>query len=173
MIVHSNQNCQTPSFPGALSSYLHTRSYSRTNLRDHAGHVSTDALVVEDTLDAADSAHGEVLIPQLAGSEVHDVLLGDLADSTLNILSTQAAASGDDLAADVLSNGGGAIERQEDGSLKLGLGTLNLGGGDVVAQARPLAESEVDQVIELSKVLADKVDTPETNIKSAYYRSKT
>jgi hypothetical protein len=85
----------------------------------------------------------------------------------------EAAASGDDLAADVLSDGGGAIERQEDRSLKLGLSTLNLGGGDVVAQARPLAESEVDQVIELSKVLADKVDTPETNIKSIYYRSKT
>lgn len=169
MIVHSNQSRQKPSFPGVFSSYLHTRSYSRTTLRDHAGHVCADTLVVEDTLDAADSAHGEILVPQLTGSEVHDVLLGDLADSTLNVLSAQTAASGDDLAADVLSDGGGAIERQEDRSLKLGLGTLNLSGADVVAQTRPLAESEVDQVIELSEVLADKVDTPETDIKSACF----
>ena len=137
------------------------------NLRDHAGHVSTDALVVEDTLDATDSGHGEVLIPQLAGSEVHDVLLGDLADGTLNVLSAQATASGDDLATNVLSDSGGAVERQKDGSLELGLGALNLGRGDAVAETRPLTESEVDQVIELGQILADKVDTPETNIKSA------
>jgi hypothetical protein len=44
----------------------------------------------------------------------------------------------------------------------LSLGALDLSLGDVEGQAGPLAESEVDEVIELSKVLADEVDTPET-----------
>jgi len=84
----------------------------------------------------------------------------------LDILSAKTATGGDDLAANVLGNGGGAIEGQENGSLELGLGALNLGGGDVVAEAGPLTEGEVDQVVELSQVLGDKVDTPETVSKS-------
>jgi hypothetical protein len=44
----------------------------------------------------------------------------------------------------------------------LGLGTLDLGGGDVHGKAGPLAEGEVDKVIELGEVGAGEVDTPET-----------
>lgn len=90
------------------------------------------------------------------------MLLGDLADGTLDVLGTEATAGGDDLAANVLGDGGGAVQGEEDGSLELGLGTLDLSGGDVAAEAGPLAESEVDQVIELGQVLGDEVDTPET-----------
>lgn len=134
----------------------------RCNLRQVPGHVIADALVVEDTLNAADGAHDNILVPELAGGEVHNVLLGDLANSALDVLSAEAAAGGDDLAANVLGDGGGAVEGEKDGSLELSLGTLDLSGGNIAAEAGPLAESEVDQVVEVGQVLGDKVDTPET-----------
>lgn len=90
------------------------------------------------------------------------MLLGDLTDSTLNILGAEAAAGGDNLAANVLGDGGGAVEGKENGSLQLSLGTLDLSGGNLAAEAGPLAEGEVNQVIKVGQVLRDKVDTPET-----------
>lgn len=44
----------------------------------------------------------------------------------------------------VFGDSGGAVKAEEDGGLELSLGTLNLGGGNAVGQASPLAESEVD-----------------------------
>lgn len=131
-------------------------------LQSVAAHVRADPVVVEDALDAADRANGHILVPDLAAGEVHHVLLGDLADRLLDVLRCQAAAGRDDLATDVLGHGGGAVQGQQDRGLELGLGALHLGGGDVEAQARPLAQGEVDQVIELGQVLGDEVDTPET-----------
>ena len=127
-----------------------------------AAHVRTDTVVVEDGLDAADSAHGNVLIPQFAGGEVHDILLGDLADRALDVLGAEAAAGGDDLATNVFGNGGGAVKGEEDGGLQLSLSALNLSGGDVVAQAGPFTEGEVDEVLEAGDVLGGQVDTPQT-----------
>ena len=141
---------------------FHSQSETSATLRQVAGHVSPNALVVKDTLNAANSAHGKVLIPQLAGGEVHDILLGDLANGTLDILGAETAACGDDLAANILGDGGGAVKGEEYGSLELSLGALDLGGGHAVAEAGPLTEGEVNQVIELSQVLGNKVDTPES-----------
>jgi hypothetical protein len=68
------------------------------------------------------------------------------------------------LAADVLSDGGGPIERQEDGGFELGLRALGLGFGNTVREAGPFTEGEVDEIIDLGYVVADKVDTPETMV---------
>lgn len=125
-------------------------------------HIVGDALVVEKTLDGAVSTDCKFLVPELGVSKVHDVLGGDAADGSLNVFGAQAAASGDNLATNVFGDSGGAIERQEDGGLQLSLGALNLGLGDVDGETGPFAEGEVDEVIEISKILADKVDTPET-----------
>lgn len=43
----------------------------------------------------------------------------------------------------------------------MGLGPLGFGAGDVVGEARPFAEGEVDEVIDLGFVLRDEVDAPE------------
>lgn len=94
-------------------------------------HVVGDALVVEKTLDGTVSTDGEFLVPELGVGEVHDVLGGDAADGSLNVFGAQAAASGDDLTANVFGDGGGAIERQKDGGLQLSLGAFDLGLGDV------------------------------------------
>lgn len=161
MIVHSNKTHPSPETTGDQVTVF-ISCLDRHNLRHVPGHVVADALVVEDTLNAANGAHGNVLVPELASGEVHNVLLSDLANGALDVLGAEAAAGGDDLAADVLGDGGGAVEGEKDGSLELGLGTLNLSGGNVAAEARPLAEGEVDQVVEVGQVLRDKVDTPET-----------
>lgn len=133
-------------------------------LKGVPAHVIADSLVVQDTLDAANSTHGNILIPQPAVGKLHDVLLGDLADGALNVFGSETAASGDDLATNVLSNSGGAVEREEDRGLELSLGPLNLSAADVEAQAAPFAQSKVDQVIKTGEVLGNKVDTPETTI---------
>lgn len=147
---------------GGQTRQLELRYPAQSSLRDVPGKVGPDTVVVQHTLDRTDGADGNVLIPQFAVGEIHDVLLGDLANDALDVLGRQAAAGGDDLAANVLGNGGGSVEGEEDGGLELGLGTLDLGGGDVDAETRPLAEGEVDEVIEAGQVLGNKVNTPET-----------
>lgn len=119
-------------------------------------------VVVKETLNAAKGTDGDVLIPQFPRGEVHDVLLGDPSNGLFNVLGAQAAASGDDLAANILSNSSGAVEREKNRSLELSLGTLDLGGGDIECQASPLAQCEVNEVIDIGQVLSDEVNTPET-----------
>lgn len=94
--------------------------------------------------------------------KVHDVLVGDGVDLALDLARAGTAASGDELATDILGEGSGAVQGQQDRGLKLGLGALNLGFADVGAQANPLAEGKVNKVVEAGSVVSDQVDTPET-----------
>jgi hypothetical protein len=82
-----------------------------------AAHVVGDTLVVEQTLNGTVGTNGEVLVPELQVGKVHNVLGGDLSDCPLNVLSVETAARCDDLATNVLGNGGGAVKRQKDGCL--------------------------------------------------------
>lgn len=102
------------------------------------------------------------MIPQLLVSEVHNVGLGNSVNDALNLAGAHATAGGDDLAADILGNSRGTVEREEDGSLELGLGTLDLSSGDVAGEARPLAKGEVNKVINAGQLVGNEVDTPET-----------
>jgi hypothetical protein len=139
-------------------------SRSSDALRQHPGHVTTDSGVVEQTLDLADSGDGNVAVPELALGEVHDIVGGNGANNALDLFRRETAAGGDNLASNVLSDGGGAIKGQKDGGLELSLGTLNLGLAHVEAEARPLTESEVHEVIQTSNLVRNKVDTPETSV---------
>jgi len=125
-------------------------------------HGVPQSLVVEEVLNLAHGADGNVLVPELAVGEVHDLLLGDGVDPALDLAGHHAAAGGDELAADVLGDGGGAVERQQDGGLELSLGALDLGLADVGAQTHPLTDGEVDEVIQAGGVVGDEVDTPQT-----------
>lgn len=127
-------------------------------------HGVAQTLVVEESLDVTDSADGKVLVPQVAVGKVHDVLLGDGIDLALNLAGHHATAGGDDLATNVLGNGGGAVKREQDRSLELGLGALNLGTANVGAETHPLLDGEVDEVIDTGDVVADEVNAPETSI---------
>lgn len=104
-------------------------------LREHPAHIATDSLVVEQILNAANSRNSDILVPNLLLRESHDVLGGNGIDSTLNLAGARAAAGSDNLAANILSQGGGAIQRKQDGSLQLGLGTLGLGLGNGLRKA--------------------------------------
>jgi hypothetical protein len=103
-------------------------------------------------------------IPELLLSKVHNVLSSDLSNSALNVFGAQSASGGDDLAADIFGNGSGSVKRQKDGSLQLSLGTLDLRLSDVEGQTRPFTEREVNEVIKAGLVLANQVDTPETEL---------
>lgn len=119
-------------------------------------------MVVEETLDAANGANGNILIPQLLVGELHNVLLGDAVNGALDLTRVHAAASGDELTANVLGNSGCAVERQQYRGLELSLGALNLGLGYALGKTRPLAEGEVDKVVKGGQLVGDEVDTPET-----------
>lgn len=127
-------------------------------------HRVAQTLVIEQGLDVADSGDGNVLVPKLAVGEVNDVLLRDGINHALNLSRGHAAAGGDELATNVLSDGSGAVEGQKDGSLQLGLGALNLGRGDVGAQAHPFADGEVNEIVDAGNLVGGEVDTPETGV---------
>lgn len=129
-------------------------------------------LVIEQTLNLSNCADSDVLVPDVSVSKVHDVLVGDGIDLALDLARAGTAASGDQLATDVLGEGSGAVQGQQDGGLQLGLGALNLGFADVGAQANPLAESKVNKVVEARSVVSDQVDTPETIDRYSQYISK-
>lgn len=152
-----------------LSSPRIKSSQRTTFIRQHSAaalevpaHVVSNSLVVEHALDAADGADGDILVPELLVGELHNILLGNLVDGALNLAGAHAAAGGDELAADILGDGGGAVEGQEDRGLELSLGALNLGLGDAAGETGPLAEGEVDQVVQAGELVRDEVDTPET-----------
>jgi hypothetical protein len=125
-------------------------------------HVVPDPGVVEKALDASHRADGDILIPQPPLGKVHHILLRDAVDDALDLGRFHPPARGDNLAANVLGDGGGAVEREEEGSLELGLCPLNLGLGDVGGETGPFPEREVDEVIDRAELVGDEVDTPET-----------
>ena len=149
------------------SSYHHSTSLSLPQiraLRQVSAHIVPDTRIGKETLDLPNSRDGHIPIPKSPLREVHDVLLRDLADHSLDFLGRQPPACGNDLTADVLRNGGGAVERKQDGGLELGLGTLSLGLADIEAETRPLTESEVDKIVDAGEGVSDEVDTPETGV---------
>lgn len=125
-------------------------------------HVVSKSLVVKQTLDAANSADSNVLIPQLLIGKLHDVLLGDAVDCSLDLTGAHATTGGDDLPANIFGNSGSAVEGQKYRGLELSLGTLSLGLCHTLGKARPLAEGEVNQIVETGQFVGNKVDTPET-----------
>ena len=125
-------------------------------------HGVAKSLVVEETLNSSHSANSNIPVPKFSVGKVHDILLGNSINLSLNLVRGHAAASGNKLSANVLSNGCGAVEGQEDGGLELSLGTLGLGGADVGAEAHPLTDSEVDEVVNSVRLVGNKVDTPKT-----------
>lgn len=137
---------------------------TRPRIRLELGlHRVPEPLVVEQALAGTDGADGDVLVPQLPAREVHDALAVDGVDVALDLGGGHAAAGGDDLAADVLSKGGGAVEGEEDRGLELGLGALDLGLGDVGAETHPLADGEVDEIVDTVELVGHEVDTPEAD----------
>lgn len=96
-----------------------------------SAHISSDSLVVKETLDATDGADSDVLIPQFPVRKVHNVLLSNGVNDTLNLARVHPAAGSDELTADIFGDGRCAVQRQEDRCLQLGLGTLNLGFADI------------------------------------------
>lgn len=119
------------------------------------------------TLDGSHSADSNILIPDPLVGKLNNILRSDSTDNPLNLTGAHPSAGRDNLATDILSNGSGAIQAQKKASLELGLRTLNLSLGDGLGHAAPLAESEMDQIIEVSQVLRDHVAAPETSVRVA------
>ncbi|KAI3480564.1 hypothetical protein L1887_57284 [Cichorium endivia] len=134
-------------------------------LPDHAAEVGADAVVVKDTLDLAVGGEREVGIPQVGAGHTLDVLDADRVNGRLDLLRRVALAGGDELSSNVLGNGGGAVEAEQQARLELRLGTLHLTLGGCGAHALPLTKREVDEIVELQEVLRDHVDTPETRVR--------
>jgi len=134
------------------------------DLESVPGHVATNAAIVGQALDGANADHSDLAVPEVLGGNAVDISGADLVDQLLNLLGRGALAHGDHLATDILSNGGGTIEAQEERRLELLLGTLDLGRGDGGGQASPLLLGKVDQIILAIPVLGDEVDTEETGV---------
>lgn len=144
--------------------------FQSLDLREHPAHVATEPLVIEQTLDAAYSRNSDVLIPDPPLCEADDVVGGNSIDSSLDLTGAHPSASGHDLSADILSKGGGSVQGQQDGGLQLRLGALDLGFGDGLGEASPLAHGEVHEVVDASKLVGHEVNAPETITGLAYFQ---
>lgn len=108
-----------------------------------------------------------VLVPEVLLRYPLDVLSGDLVNDELDLLGRHAAAAGDELAADILRNGGGAVKAEEQARLELALGALDLDVRGGNRHACPLLEREVRHVVHVHQVLGDEVDTPQAGVRVA------
>lgn len=133
-------------------------------LPSHHAHVVSDSLVVQETLNRSQRRNGHILVPQVLLRKCLDVLLGDGVNAALNLLRRLAAAGRHNLTANVLGNSRGRVKGKQELRLELGLGALKLGRGDGHRQAVPLLQGEVDQVVQVGKVVGNKVDAPETSV---------
>ena len=88
-----------------------------------------------------------VLIPEILVRYPLDVVNGDGVDEELDLLGGHAAAARDELAADVLRDGGRAVEAEEEARLELALGALDLDVRGRDGHARPLAKRHVRDVL--------------------------
>ena len=74
-----------------------------------SAHVGPDPCVIKEALDAADSADGNILVPELPVRKVHDVLLRDAINDALNLSRAHPPPGGDDLPADILGDSRRAV----------------------------------------------------------------
>lgn len=156
----SSKHTYTPQISGFPTLHPH--------LRNHPRHITANTVIIKQTLNIANRRDSNITIPELPLSKVHDVLLGDGTHDALYLLRAVTTASGDDLATNVLGDGGGAIEGEEKRGLELGLCALDFGRCDVGGETGPFAESEVDEIVEASWVSGSEVDAPETGRMLAY-----
>ena len=133
-----------------------------TRLREQPAHVATESLIIEQSLDAADGRNSDVLIPDPPLCKADDVVGGDSVDGSLDLAGAHPSAGGHDLSANVLSQGGGAVQGQQNRGLELGLGALDLSFGNGLGEARPLAHDEVHEVVDAGELVGHEGDAPET-----------
>ena len=67
-----------------------------------------------------------VLVPEILLRDALDLVDRDRVDGVLNLLRGHAAAAGDELAANVLRDRGGAVETEQETRLELALCALDL-----------------------------------------------
>lgn len=131
-------------------------------LGEAPAHITPESLVIKQVLDGTDSRDSNVLIPDLLLRELHDVLSRYCVDGTLDLARAHSSAGGNNLATNILGQGGGTIQRQQDRSLKLSLGTLGLCLADGLGKTGPLAQGEVNEVVDTGCLVGDEIDAPET-----------
>lgn len=136
----------------------------REQLPSHHAHVVSDSVVIVETLDRTQSDQSNILVVESLLGPGSDVVLGDGLELGLDLSGGDSSAQGGELSSNVLGNVGGAVQRQKETGLELGLGSLNLQVGHRGGQSVPLLESKVDEIVNLSGVLGGQVDTPQTGV---------
>ena len=106
-----------------------------------------------------------ILIPKVLLGYSLDISDSNSVDGILDLLRSHTAATRDKLSADILSNSSCAVQAEQEASLQLALGTLDLNFVGADRHTSPLLQGEVGQVVEVDKVLGDEVCTPETGVR--------
>lgn len=136
----------------------------REQLPSHHAHVVSDSVVIVQTLNRTQSDQSNVLVVESLLGPGSDVVLGDGLELGLDLSGGDSSAKSGELSSNVLGNVGGAVQRQKETSLELGLGSLNLQVGHGGGQSVPLLKGEVDEIVNLGGVLGGQVDSPQTGI---------
>ena len=90
-----------------------------TSLVDERRHVRTDTVVVQQTLNAARSGDGNVLVPDVLLRHTLNLGRRHRVDGHLNLLRRRALACRNELATNVLGNSSRAVQTQQERRLQL------------------------------------------------------
>ena len=133
-------------------------------LRQIPTHIPPYPRIIQQPLDLPDRGNGNIAIPQLPLRETHHVLLRNTAHRPLDFLGVQPSPRRDDLPSDILRDGRRPVQRKQDGGFELCLRALGFRLGDLEGEAGPLAQSEVDEVVDPRERVRDHVDSPQSRI---------
>ena len=100
--------------------------------REIPAHVISDPGVVQETLNSAYSANGNILVPQLLPAKVHDVFLSYTIYCSFHVFGAHPPSSRDDLTTNVFGDSGGAVEGEQNGCFELSFGTLHFCSRDTL-----------------------------------------
>ena len=105
-----------------------------------------------------------VFVPEVLLRDTLYLLGSDRIDSVLDLPWRESLAARHKLPPDVLRDRRRAVEAEEQARLELALRALNLTRGRRDAHAGPLAECEVQQIVQVGEVLRDEVDAPQARV---------
>eukprot|EP00053_Salpingoeca_punica_P018402 m.180160 g.180160 ORF g.180160 m.180160 type:complete len:528 (-) comp17423_c1_seq1:12-1595(-) len=127
-------------------------------------HLPAQAVVVGQTLCRAERCDGRALVEDVARGNLPHSGGGDGVDASIGLGDGHAAAVGQNLAANLVKGGRGAVHLEEEAGLELGLRAGDLGVRCTGADAHPLLLQGIHKVLQRLAV-AHAVGAPQTRVR--------
>src|SRR5258708_22927880 len=113
-----------------------------------------------------------IIIPKVFLRNTFDVLSCDAINLVLDLLRCIPPSARNELPSNIFRNSRRTVQAQQQASLELTLGALDLSRGRSSAHSSPFSECEVNKIANVHEVLSNEVDTPQTVVRIRGRESK-